>query len=98
MPKYKAQANTAYRKENATFIYYNFGNGDSCGRVPDTFGEETAVKGAEPHDGCLFTEADRLAAKEPLICATKPKPSHVATSVPINDARELAKSKDPVGF
>lgn len=98
LPKYEVQANTAYRKEGATFIYYNFGNGDSCGRVPDTFGEETIVQGIEPVDTCSFSKADRLNAVEPLICSTKPKTGQAAISVQIDDARNMSMAKDSNGL
>lgn len=98
LPKYEVEASTAYRKDGATFIYYNFGNGDSCGRVPDTFGENTIVKGISKPDLCSFTDADRRTAVEPLICASEPETGQVATSVPIDEARKLARAKDPVDF
>ena len=48
LPKYDVEVTVAWRRGATTSKYYSFGNGDSCGRIPDTFGEGDVLDGPAP--------------------------------------------------
>lgn len=93
LPRYDVEVDAAYRLGPTTQSYYNFGTGDSCGRVPDTFGEGSVVDGPPPPELCSFTEEERRSASGVLICAPPQGDKAPATSVPIEDARRMKRHR-----
>ncbi|MBB3941710.1 hypothetical protein GGR39_003391 [Novosphingobium fluoreni] len=69
LPKYKVEVSAGYRAAGNTYVYESFGNGDSCGRVADTFGMEHIIEGLESPSICRSTDLKRQAGKIPVICA-----------------------------
>jgi hypothetical protein len=89
LPKYKARAEVAYRKGTTTFTYYNFGRGNSCGGLPDIFGEENIVEGPCPARVCPPTQQAPPNGRHVIVCETPERDAAPARAVPIKVARKL---------
>lgn len=92
LPKYKARAEVAYRKGTTTFTYYKFGRGNSCGGLPDIFGEENIVGGPYPASICPPMKQTRPHDRRVLVCKTPKIDATPVKAVPIQIARTLKRS------
>jgi len=92
LPKYKVEVSAGYRVAGNTYVYESFGNGDSCGRVPDTFGMEHLIEGLESPSICRSTDLERQAGTSSVICETNSEAGDPSVSVPMVEIGKMVRA------
>jgi hypothetical protein len=91
LPRYEAEASWAYRDGPTVVKYTRHGEADSCGRIPDEFGEAETVEGPNLKT-CSFAAADPSDPPTSVqACEGRAPPPRIAVS--IAEANRLGRLK-----